>query len=116
MTKLKRMKLLATGLLVAAAAVYVAATALEPRYPWLHYVAAAAEAAVIGALADWFAVVALFHHPLNLRFIPHTAILPRNKARIAQGLSQFIEQNFLSARAVVERVAAFKPARTLCTW
>jgi uncharacterized membrane-anchored protein YjiN (DUF445 family) len=61
-------------------------------------------------------VVALFHHPLNLRFIPHTAILPRNKARIAEGLSQFIQQNFLSSAAVVARIAAFRPAHTLCQW
>jgi len=116
MNKLQRMKLLATGLLVFAGAVYVAARALEPGRPWLHYVAAAAEAAMIGAIADWFAVVALFHHPLNLRFIPHTAILPRNKARIAEGLSQFIQQNFLSSAAVVARIAAFRPAETLCRW
>jgi uncharacterized membrane-anchored protein YjiN (DUF445 family) len=116
MTKLQRMKLLATGLLVLAGVIYVAATALEPRHPWLRYVAAAAEAGMIGAIADWFAVVALFHHPFNLRFIPHTAILPRNKARIAQGLSEFIQQNFLSSAAVVERIRAFRPARTLCTW
>jgi uncharacterized membrane-anchored protein YjiN (DUF445 family) len=116
MNKLKRMKLLATGLLLLAGAVYVAARALEPGRPWLHYVAAAAEAAMIGAIADWFAVVALFHHPLNLSFIPHTAILPRNKARIAEGLSQFIQQNFLSSAAVVARIAAFRPAETLCRW
>jgi uncharacterized membrane-anchored protein YjiN (DUF445 family) len=116
MTKLQRMKMLATGLLIAAGVVYVAATALEPGHRWLHYVAAAAEAAMIGAIADWFAVVALFHHPLNLRFIPHTAILPRNKARIAQGLSEFIQQNFLSSAAVVARVAALRPAQTLCRW
>jgi uncharacterized membrane-anchored protein YjiN (DUF445 family) len=116
MNKLKRMKLLATGLLVLAGVVYVVARTLEPGRPWLHYVAAAAEAAMIGAIADWFAVVALFHHPLNLRFIPHTAILPRNKARIAEGLSQFIQQNFLSSAAVVARVAAFRPAHTLCRW
>jgi uncharacterized membrane-anchored protein YjiN (DUF445 family) len=116
MNKLQRMKLLATGLLVFAGAVYVAARALEPGRPWLHYVAAAAEAAMIGAIADWFAVVALFHHPLNLRFIPHTAILPRNKARIAEGLSQFIQQNFLSSAAVVARIAALRPAETLCRW
>jgi len=116
MTKLQRMKVLATGLLVLAGVVYAMATLFESRYPWLYYVAAAAEAAIIGAIADWFAVVALFHHPLNLRFIPHTAILPRNKARIAQGLSDFIQQNFLSSRAVVERIAAFRPAATLCGW
>src|SRR3954468_13400744 len=116
MTKLRRMKLLATGLLVLAGIIYVVATALEPERPWLRYVAAAAEAAMIGAIADWFAVVALFHHPLNLRFIPHTAILPRNKARIAQGLSQFIQENFLSSAAVVARIAAFRPADTLSRW
>jgi uncharacterized membrane-anchored protein YjiN (DUF445 family) len=116
MSKLQRMKMLATGLLLAAGVVYVTATALEPGRPWLHYVATAAEAAMIGAIADWFAVVALFHHPLNLRFIPHTAILPRNKARIAQGLSEFIQQNFLSSAAVVARIAALRPAQTLCRW
>ena len=110
------MKLLATGLLVLAGVVYAAASALEPGRPWLRYVAAAAEAAMVGAIADWFAVVALFHHPLNLRFIPHTAILPRNKARIAGGLSQFIQQNFLSSEAVVARIASFRPAHTLCRW
>ena len=114
--KLQRMKMIATGLLVLAGIIYVAATVLEPRHPALYYVAAAAEAAMIGAIADWFAVVALFHHPLNLRFIPHTAILPRNKARIAQGLSEFIQQNFLSSAAVLERIAAFRPAHTLCGW
>ena len=116
MNKLKRMKMLATGLLVLAGAVYAAASALEPGRPWLHYVAAAAEAAMIGAIADWFAVVALFHHPFNLRFIPHTAIIPRNKARIAEGLSQFIQHNFLSSEAVVARISAFRPAHTLCRW
>ena len=116
MSKLQRMKALATGLLVFAGVIYVIATVLEPGRPWLHYVAAAAEAAMIGAIADWFAVVALFHHPLNLRFIPHTAILPRNKARIAQGLSEFIQQNFLSSAAVVARIAALRPAHTLCQW
>jgi uncharacterized membrane-anchored protein YjiN (DUF445 family) len=110
------MKRAATGLLAAAAAVYLAATLLEPRYAWLYYVARTSEAAMIGAIADWFAVVALFRHPLGLRFLPHTAILPRNKARIAEGLSQFIQQNFLSPQAVVERIAAFQPARSLCAW
>jgi uncharacterized membrane-anchored protein YjiN (DUF445 family) len=114
--KLRRMKWLASGLLLLAAAVYVAATLLEARYPWLYYVAAAAEASMIGAIADWFAVVALFHHPLNLRFIPHTAIIPRNRQRIALGLSEFIQQNFLTAQAVVERIAQFRPAQTLCRW
>jgi uncharacterized membrane-anchored protein YjiN (DUF445 family) len=110
------MQWLATGLLLVAALVYAAAAWLEPRHPWLYYVAATAEAAMIGAIADWFAVTALFRHPLNLRFIPHTAVIPRNKARIAAGLSGFLQQNFLSADAVVARIAAFRPARTLCAW
>ncbi len=110
------MQWVATGLLLAAAAVYALATWLEPRHPWLFYVGATAEAAMIGAIADWFAVTALFRHPLNLRFIPHTAVIPRNKARIAAGLSAFIQQNFLSADAVVARLAAFRPARALCGW
>src|SRR5688500_2736081 len=112
----RRMQWLASGLLLAAALVYAVAAWLEPRHPWLFYVSATAEAAMIGAIADWFAVTALFRHPLNLRFIPHTAVIPRNKARIAAGLSGFLQQNFLSADAVVARIAALRPARTLCGW
>src|SRR5688572_14095608 len=108
--KLRRMKWLATGLLVLAAAAYVVSHQLD-----LRYVAAFSEAAMIGALADWFAVVALFRRPLGLP-IPHTAIVPRNKQRIALGLSEFIQQNFLSAPALVQRIAEFRPAHTLCRW
>src|SRR5690606_41701924 len=105
------MKKIATGLLMAAALVYIGATAFEDRYPWLFYVSATAEAAMIGALADWFAVTALFRHPLGLRFIPHTAVIPRNKGRIAAGLAQFVQQNFLSSPAVASRPAKLQPAR-----
>jgi uncharacterized membrane-anchored protein YjiN (DUF445 family) len=114
--RLARMKWLATGLLVLAGAIYVAAQALEPRYPSLFYVSVTAEAAMVGAIADWFAVTALFHHPLGLRFIPHTAIIPRNKQRIATGLSHFIQANFLTSAAVVQRIREFQPARTLYAW
>jgi len=110
------MKWLASGLLVLAGAIYVAAQALEPAYPWLYYVSVTAEASMVGAIADWFAVTALFHHPLGLRFIPHTAIIPRNKQRIASGLSHFIQANFLSSAAVVQRIRDFQPARTLYAW
>lgn len=113
---MRRMQWVATGLLLAAALVYAFSAWLEPRHPWLFYVSATAEAAMIGAIADWFAVTALFRHPLNLRFIPHTAVIPRNKARIAAGLSVFIQQNFLSSGAVVARIAQLRPARTLCGW
>ena len=114
--RLRRMKWFATGLLVLAGAVYVLARAYEPQYPWLYYVAVTAEASMVGAIADWFAVTALFHHPLGLRFIPHTAIIPKNKERIARGLSTFIQTNFLTSAAVVQRIREFKPARTLYWW
>ena len=104
------MKGIATGLLLLAALVYVVSEKLG-----LYYLAAFSEAAMVGALADWFAVVALFRRPLNLP-IPHTAIIPRNKERIARGLSEFIQQNFLSSAAVVQRIAEFRPAHTLCQW
>ena len=110
------MKWLASGLLVAAGAIYVVAQALEPAHPWLYYVSVTAEASMVGAIADWFAVTALFHHPLGLRFIPHTAIIPRNKHRIATGLSHFIQSNFLTSAAVVQRIRDFQPARTLYSW
>lgn len=114
--RLARMKWRASGLLVLAGAIYVAAQALEPAYPWLYYVSVTAEASMVGAIADWFAVTALFHHPLGLRFIPHTAIIPRNKQRIATGLSHFIQSNFLTSAAVVQRIRDFQPARTLYSW
>jgi uncharacterized membrane-anchored protein YjiN (DUF445 family) len=104
------MKWIATGLLVLAAFVYVISEKLD-----YYYLAAFSEAAMVGALADWFAVVALFRRPLNLP-IPHTAIIPRNKERIARGLSEFIQANFLSSAAVVQRIAEFRPAHTLCQW
>ena len=110
------MKWLASGLLVLAGAIYVTAQALEPTYPWLYYVSVTAEASMVGAIADWFAVTALFHHPLGLRFIPHTAIIPRNKQRIASGLSHFIQTNFLTSAAVLQRIRDFQPARTLYSW
>jgi len=114
--RLARMKWLASGLLVLAGAIYVVARAFEAEHPWLFYVSVTAEASMVGAIADWFAVTALFHHPLGLRFIPHTAIIPRNKQRIAAGLSHFIETNFLTSAAVLQRIRDFQPARTLYAW
>jgi uncharacterized membrane-anchored protein YjiN (DUF445 family) len=97
------MKIVATGLLVAMAAVFVAARALEPHYPALAYVKSFAEAAMVGGLADWFAVTALFRHPLGLP-IPHTAIIPRNKDRIGEALATFIRDNFLIPSVVARRM------------
>jgi len=89
------MKALATSLLAVAAVVFAVAFALQDRYPWLGFVRAAAEGAMVGALADWFAVTALFRHPLGLR-IPHTAIIPTRKDEIGATLGDFVETNFLS--------------------
>ncbi|HWI37431.1 MAG TPA: DUF445 family protein, partial [Burkholderiales bacterium] len=114
--RLRRMKFRATGLLVLAGAVYFAAESLRGQHAWLYWVSVTAEASMVGAIADWFAVTAIFHHPLGLRFIPHTAIVPRNRQRIARGLSQFIQSNFLATAAVVQRIQEFRPARTLYGW
>src|SRR5438309_8836964 len=97
------MKVLATGLLVVMAVVFAAARALEPHYPGLAYVKAFAEAAMVGGLADWFAVTALFRHPLGLP-IPHTAIIPRNKDRIGEALASFLKENFLIPSVVARRM------------
>src|SRR3954470_20700257 len=97
------MKVVATGLLVAMAAVFAAARALEAQYPGLGYVKAFAEAAMVGGLADWFAVTALFRHPLGLP-IPHTAIIPRNKDRIGETLANFLKENFLIPSVVARRM------------
>ena len=91
------MKIAATGLLVFMAAVFFAARHFEAAYPALGYVKAFAEAAMVGGLADWFAVTALFRHPLGLP-IPHTAIIPRNKDRIGEALARFLTRNFLIPR------------------
>src|SRR3982751_1477312 len=103
------MKVLATGLLVAMAVVFAAARALEPHYPGLAYVKAFAEAAMVGGLADWFAVTALFRHPLGLP-IPHTAIIPRNKDRIGDTLAQFVKDNFLTPSVAARRMKSLDVA------
>src|SRR6478736_4724289 len=114
--RLARMKWRASGLLILAGVLYTGAQAFEHQYPWLYWVSVTAEASMVGAIADWFAVTALFHHPLGMRFIPHTAIIPRNKQRIAAGLSHFIQSNFLTSAALVQRIRDFRPARTLYGW
>jgi uncharacterized membrane-anchored protein YjiN (DUF445 family) len=97
------MKAAATGLLVVMAGVFVVTRQLEAAYPGLGYVKAFAEAAMVGGLADWFAVTALFRHPLGLP-IPHTAIIPRNKDRIGEALANFLKENFLIAPVVARRM------------
>ena len=110
-----RMKLVAGLLLVLAALLYVLATAMEPRHPAWGYLASFAEAAMVGAIADWFAVTALFRHPLGLP-IPHTAIIPRSKARIGQNLSTFITTHFLSTPMVLAKLKALDIGGRLANW
>jgi len=98
---LRRMKVVALGFLVGASVVFLLCTWAQSRgaAPWVGYVRAAAEAGMVGALADWFAVTALFRHPLGLP-IPHTAIIKRKKDQLGEGLSAFVRENFLSAENV----------------
>src|SRR3954471_14505631 len=97
------MKVIATGLLVVMAAVFFVTRAYEHQHPALSYLKAFAEAAMVGGLADWFAVTALFRHPLGLP-IPHTAIIPRNKDRIGEALANFLRENFLIPAVVARRM------------
>jgi uncharacterized membrane-anchored protein YjiN (DUF445 family) len=97
--ELRRVKWLATGVLMTTFVIFIASRAMLHVHPIFGFVAAFAEAATIGGLADWYAVVALFKRPLGLP-IPHTAIIQSNQARIAEKLGEFIEQNFLEAGPV----------------
>jgi len=97
------MRIMATGMLVLMAAVFLAASRLVDLHPAWGFVRAFAEAAMVGGLADWFAVTALFRHPLGLP-IPHTAIIPKNKDRIGDTLAQFLRDNFLTPSVVARRM------------
>jgi uncharacterized membrane-anchored protein YjiN (DUF445 family) len=97
------MRIIATGMLVVMAAIFLVANRLDDIHPAWGFVRAFAEAAMVGGLADWFAVTALFRHPLGLP-IPHTAIIPRNKDRIGNTLAQFLKDNFLTPSVVARRM------------
>src|ERR1700722_2094361 len=103
--ELRRMRSIATMLLVVMAAIYVAMRHAPATWGWAPYLAAFAEAAMVGACADWFAVVALFRRPLGLP-IPHTAVVPENKRRIGAAMGRFITNNFLSPRVAIARFAS----------
>lgn len=113
--RLRQMQRVATGLLLVATAIFVVAHVLEPAYPWLAFVRATAEAAMIGGVADWFAVTALFRHPLGIP-IPHTAIVPRHKDRVGRILAGFLQRHFLSAAVVSEKLRSAGVARHLADW
>ena len=112
---LRRMKRTATGLLVGATIVFLVTRVREDATPWLGYVRATAEAAMVGAVADWFAVTALFRHPLGIP-VPHTAIIPARKDDIGRGLGAFVQQNFLTASVVQERLAGISLGARLGEW
>src|SRR5262245_31795148 len=112
---LRRMRTIATLLLVAMAVVFVATMVVDVDLPWLPYVRAFAEAGMVGACADWFAVVALFRHPLGIP-IPHTAIIPSNKERIGPALGRFITNNFLDVKVAHERLAQVDIVGRIANW
>ncbi len=112
---LRTMKAVALGALVVMAIVFVVAFALQERYAWLAYVRAAAEGGMVGALADWFAVTALFRHPLGIP-IPHTAIIPERKDEIGQALGEFVESEFLSGPVVRTKLESMDVASRLGAW
>jgi len=111
---LRRMKAVAAAMLVVAALVYVT-TKIHGGDGWVGYVRAFSEAAMVGALADWFAVTALFRHPLGLP-IPHTAIIPKRKDQIGRSLGEFVESNFLTNEVLSERLAHANVGVRLGAW
>jgi uncharacterized membrane-anchored protein YjiN (DUF445 family) len=112
---LRRMRLFATLLLVLMTAIFIATTAIKVDWPWIPYLRAFAEAGMVGACADWFAIVALFRRPLGLP-IPHTGIVPNNKERIGKALGNFITNNFLTAAVMNERLARIDIVGALGRW
>jgi uncharacterized membrane-anchored protein YjiN (DUF445 family) len=112
---LDRMKLRATGLLVFMGVVFLLTRLFEPEHPWLGYIRATAEASMVGGIADWFAITALFRHPLNLP-IPHTAIIPSRKDRIGRSLGNFVQNNFLSPEVLTAKLRAAQISRRAAEW
>lgn len=114
---LRRMKAVALGFLIGATGIFILSRwALADGGPaWIGYVGAAAEAGMVGAIADWFAVTALFRHPLGLK-IPHTAIIKRKKDQLGEGLGSFVRENFLSAEVVETKVRDADVAGRVGKW
>jgi uncharacterized membrane-anchored protein YjiN (DUF445 family) len=113
--RLAVMRRRATGLLVGALGVYLAARWFEGAYSWVGFIRATAEASVVGGLADWFAVTALFRHPLGLP-IPHTAIIPNQKERIGRVLGNFFQSHFLDREVVSAEVRTLQLSERIARW
>lgn len=112
---LRSMKRVATGFLLVAVVVFLLARWQEDRHSWLGYIRAFAEAAMVGALADWFAVTALFRHPLGIP-IPHTAIVPKRKDQIGRSLGEFVQDNFLTSEVLDSRLAKAQVGKRMGHW
>jgi len=117
LANLRRMKVVALGFLLGATVIFLLARwwRAEGGPDWLGYVAASAEAGMVGALADWFAVTALFRHPLGLK-IPHTAIIPRKKDQLGEGLGTFVRENFLSPEVISTKLRDAEIGSRLGKW
>ena len=113
--ELRRYRWVATLLLVLMAGIFLSTKAIDDPGFWILLIRAGAEAAMVGGLADWFAVTALFRRPLGLP-IPHTAVIPANKDRIGAGLGLFVERNFLDPELVTAKLRSLTPARRIGTW
>ena len=113
--QLDKMKRRATGLLVLATVVFVVARVLETRWAWVGIIRATAEAGMVGGLADWFAVTALFRHPLGIP-IPHTAIVPAKKDRVGRTLGAFVQRNFLTRDVIEHRLRSMQVGLRLAEW
>lgn len=114
-SRLARMRGIALLLLLLCVLALLLARAFQPGRPWLAWVAAFAEAAIVGALADWYAVTVLFRHPLGLK-LPHTAIVPANQERIADNLAAFLESHFLASAPIAQRLASVNMAQSVARW
>src|SRR5437763_15447127 len=113
--QLDRMKRRATALLIAATVIFIVARVFESRLPWIGIIRATAEASMVGGLADWFAVAALFRHPMGLP-IPHTAIVPARKDRVGRTLGAFVQENFLTREVIANRLRSLDVATRLAQW
>lgn len=113
--RLRSMQAIAVGLLLVAALLFVLAHTQRAGHPAWGYLEAFAEAAMVGAIADWFAVVALFRHPLGIP-LWHTAIIPNSKEHIGRSLGAFVENHFITEQGIAERIAQADPAQLLGNW
>jgi uncharacterized membrane-anchored protein YjiN (DUF445 family) len=113
--QLDTMKRRATLLLLGATVLFVITRTFESRYPWLGFIRATMEAAMVGGLADWFAVTALFRHPLGIP-IPHTAIVPSRKDRVGRTLGAFVQRNFLTREVIEFRLRSLQIGKRLAEW